>query len=148
MTACPTTRTTPTPLGVATSRFPGAAVERADGYEVCLFDGNSYARSARRGRSATTWWSTQGRRLAPGRQDVAGQPTRLAPGAAMGNPSTAPRPTDAPLIDPGGQPPELAGNAGVLASDGSDLFARARGGQSDGTRRWHRYSAVDGSHLD
>jgi RHS repeat-associated protein len=106
----------------------------ADGYRIYLWDGHGYEPvGATLGSQATTWTSA-GSAFYPTDTEIA-SPTW--PGGATGNPffrAASPGDTSrTTLLQPAG----YSGSAGLLAGDGTYLYARARSGRS-GSAYWQR----------
>ena len=106
----------------------------ADGYRVYLWDGHNYEPVGATAGSEATTWTSAGLDLYPKDSEIA---SPAWPGGATGNPfyraSTPGDSSRLALL----QPSAYSGSAGLLAGDGSYLYARARSGQT-GSAYWQR----------
>jgi RHS repeat-associated protein len=110
------------------------AAPLADGYQVYLWDGGAYQPVGRTLGNASTSWTTADLGFYPKDSDIA---AAAWPSGAAGNPFyRAATPDDSAqtqLLQPSG----YSGSAGLLAGDGTYLYARARSGQS-GYTAWKK----------
>jgi RHS repeat-associated protein len=122
-------------------------VERADGYEIYLFDGAAHVKVAQTvGGDATSWSTAATLPFAPSDSEIdavgASDAWPAGPQASGKSPFyRATTPSAASRTDVVSST-ALAGSAGVVASDGTYVYARNRRGWSGGPTKWQRFTAA------